>query len=113
MAVANEVSKASLVVPKQRERSPLGDALKQLLKNKVAVGSALFIILLILASIFADFLNAYVLQGYQDALGPNQPSYAKQALQDNNAQIGQLSKAPSLEGFVYWFSLFTVHQRFL
>ncbi|MCB9098181.1 MAG: ABC transporter permease [Anaerolineales bacterium] len=86
----------------RRERSPLGDAFRQLLKNKVAVASGLFIIILILLAVFADYFNAYALQGYSDALGPNQPPYAKQVLQDNNARPGVLSQNPSLEGFVYW-----------
>jgi len=100
MAVAEDTS--TLVAPKQRERSPLGDAMRQLLKNKLAVGSAIFITLLILSAIFAGVLNAYVLQGYGNALGPNQPAYAKQALQDNNVRPGVESQAPSLQGFDYW-----------
>ncbi|MCB0180425.1 MAG: ABC transporter permease, partial [Anaerolineae bacterium] len=75
---------------------------RQLLKNKVAVASGLFIIVLIFLAIFADYFNAYALQGFNDALGPNQPPYAKQVLQDNNARPGTESKNPSLEGFVYW-----------
>lgn len=100
MAAAKDTSKP--LTPQQRERSPLGDAMRQLLKNKLAVGSAIFIILLILSATFANFLNGYVLQGYSDAIGPNQKAYAKQALQDNNARPGTESQAPSLQGFVYW-----------
>ena len=103
MSVATE--KATPPLPKnseRRERSPLGDAFRQLLKNKVAVVSGVFIITLIFLAVFADFFNSYALQGYQDALGPNQPPYAKQVLQDNNARPGATSKNPSLEGFVYW-----------
>ena len=103
MAAADEVSKSPLAVTTRRERSPLGDALQQLLKNKVAVASAIFIILLVLSAILADFLNAYALQGFEEALGPNQPPYAKQSLPDNNAPPFTVSEAPGLEGFVYWF----------
>jgi oligopeptide transport system permease protein len=101
MAVVENTSNA-IAVPSRRERSPLGDAMRQLLRNKLAVGSGLFIILLITSAIFADVLNAYVLQGHADAIGPNQSAYAKQALQDNNARPGVESQAPSLQGFVYW-----------
>lgn len=102
MAVAEQVVESPAAAPKQRIRTPLGDALHQLLRNKVALVSAVFIGLMLLLAIFADFLNAYNLQGYSDSLGPNQPPYAKQVLQDNNARMGDLSQAPSLEGFVYW-----------
>lgn len=102
MAVAEGVAKPAVTATKRRERTPLGDALQQLLKNKVAVASATFIVLLLLSAILADFLNAYYLQGYQEALGPNQPPYAKQVLQDNNAAPGALSEGPTLQGFVYW-----------
>lgn len=102
MAVAEQASK-SLPVPERRERTPLGDAINQLLKNKVAVGSAIFIVVLILMAIFADYLNAYYLQGFQEELDrTNQTAYAKQTLQDNNAKPGQESKNPNLQGFVYW-----------
>lgn len=102
MAVAEQVVESPAAAPKQRVRTPLGDALHQLLRNKVALVSAIFIALMLLLAIFANFLNAYNLQGYSNALGPNQPTYAKQVLQDNNARLGDLSQAPSLEGFVYW-----------
>ncbi len=103
MAVAEQASKP-LVTPQRKERTPLGDAIQQLSKNKVAVGSLAFIILLILSAIFADFLNAYRLQGFQSELErTNQKAYAKQTLQDNNALPGQESKNPNLEGFVYWW----------
>lgn len=100
---AERVTQQPLAAPQRRERTPLGDALNQLLKNKVAVASLIFIALLIVMAILADFLNAYALQGYQDELTrTNQTAYAKQVLQDNNAKPGQLSKSPNLEGFVYW-----------
>jgi ABC-type dipeptide/oligopeptide/nickel transport system permease subunit len=102
MAVAEQAPK-SLTVSVRPERSPLGDAINQLLKNRVAVGSAIFIFLLILAAIFAYYFNAFYLQGYQAELDrTNQTAYAKQTLQDNNALPGQRSKNPNLEGFVYW-----------
>ncbi|GAB4424076.1 MAG: hypothetical protein Kow0031_02880 [Anaerolineae bacterium] len=103
MAVAEQASKPT-AVPAKRERTPLGDAIQQLLKNKIAVGSLIFIILLALSAAFADFLNAYTLQGYQSELErTNQKAYAKQTLQDNNALPGQESKNPNLEGFTYWW----------
>ena len=102
MAAATQKAASPTTDLDRRERSPLGDALRQLLKNKVAVASGIFIILLIFLAIFADYFNAYALQGFNDALGPNQPPYAKQVLQDNNARPGTESKNPSLEGFVYW-----------
>jgi oligopeptide transport system permease protein len=103
VAVAEQSSKPA-AIPQRRERTPLGDAIQQLSKNKVAVASLIFIILLILSAIFADFLNAFFLQGYQAELDrTNQQAYAKQTLQDNNALPGTESKNPNLEGFVYWF----------
>jgi oligopeptide transport system permease protein len=102
MAVAEQAPQ-SMAVPQRRERTPLGDAVNQLRKNKLAVGSLIFIVLLILAAIFADFLNSYYLQGYQEELDrTNQPAYAKQSLQDNNARPMTESENPNLEGFVYW-----------
>jgi oligopeptide transport system permease protein len=54
-------------------------------------------------AVFADFLNAYTLQGRQAELErTNQTAYAKQVLQDNNARPGQASASPNLEEFVYW-----------
>lgn len=103
MAVAEQAGK-SIVVPKRRERTPLGDAIQQLRKNKVAVGGLVFIVVLILSAILADFLNAYWLQGYQVELDrTNQKAYAKQTLQDNNALPGEASDNPNLQGFVYWW----------
>ena len=103
MAVAEQSSKP-VAIPQRRERTPLGDAVQQLSKNKVAVASLVFIVLLILSAIFADYLNAFFLQGYQAELDrTNQKAYAKQTLQDNNALPGTESKNPNLEGFVYWW----------
>jgi len=102
MAVAEQAPKA-LTVPQRRERSPLSDAVYQLGKNKVAVASLIFIVLLIIAAFLAFYLNAYYLQGYQEVLErTNQSAYAKQTLQDNNALPGEESGNPQLEGFVYW-----------
>jgi oligopeptide transport system permease protein len=103
VAVAEESSKP-VAIPQRRERTPLGDAIQQLSKNKVSVASLIFIVLLILSAIFADFLNSFFLQGYQAELDrTNQKAYAKQTLQDNNALPGTESENPNLEGFVYWF----------
>lgn len=104
MTAATESASGSsqVAILERKERSPLGDAIRQLLQNKMAVGSGGFILLLVFLSVFAAFFNAYALQGYQDSLGPNQPPYAKQVLQDNNARPGVASNNPSLEGFVYW-----------
>jgi len=102
MAVAEQAPK-SLAVPVGRERTPLGDAINQLLKNKMAVSGAIFIVILALMAIFADYLNAYAIQGYQAELErTNQLAYAKQVLQDNNATPMQVSQGARLEGFVYW-----------
>ena len=102
MAVAEQAPQ-SMAVPQRRERTPLGDAINQLRKNKLAVGSLVFIIVLILTAVFADYLNSYYLQGFQEELDrTNQTAYAKQSLQDNNARPMTESKNPNLEGFVYW-----------
>lgn len=103
MTVAEQAS-SPIAAPQRRERTPLGDAIQQLMKNKVAVGGLVFIVLLALSAIFADFLNGYTLQGFQHELTrTNQQAYAKQTLQDNNALPMQESKNPNLEGFVYWW----------
>ncbi len=102
MAVTDQASK-SFAPPKRKERTPLGDALNQLFKNKVAIGSFVFIMLVIFMAIFASYLNSYTLQGFQSELDrTNQLPYAKAVLQDNNAKPGDLSESPNLEGFVYW-----------
>ncbi len=103
MAVAEQAAQP-VAVPNRRIRTPLGDAIQQLIKNKVAVGSLIFIILMLLSAVFADYLNGYYLQGYQAELEKtNQMAYAKQTLQDNSAMPGQTSKNPDLQGFVYWW----------
>lgn len=43
----------------RKERSPWGDAWRQLVKNKLSVGSGIFLILLILVAIFADYIAPY------------------------------------------------------
>jgi len=103
MAIAEQAPAPVVAVPKRKERTPLGDAFNQLLKNKLATGSGVFVILLILVAILSGYLNAYTLQGFQAELDrTNQAAFAKQTLQDNNARPGQASKNPGLEGFVYW-----------
>ncbi len=103
MTIADNTSKP-LAIPQRKERTPLGDALQQLMKNKVAVASLIFIVLLVLSAVFADYLNAFSLQGYQSELDrTNQKAYAKQTLQDNNALPGAESGNPNLKGFVYWW----------
>jgi ABC-type dipeptide/oligopeptide/nickel transport system permease subunit len=106
MAVAEHAERTppqAMAVPQRRERTPLGDAMKQLFKNKVAVGSIIFIVTLIVMALLADFFNAYYLQGFQAELDrTSQPAYAKQVLPDHNVGPGTLSESPNLEGFVYW-----------
>lgn len=98
MAATGATSKPP-TLPKRKERTPTGDAIEQLLKNKLAVVSGVFLILLIVAAIFANFFNAYTLQGFDTG---NIPPYAKQVLQDNNVRPGAVSENPTLEGFTYW-----------
>jgi oligopeptide transport system permease protein len=86
-----------------KARSPLGDAWRSLLHHRLAVASAIFIIVLVLVAVFAAYLNPFALQGYNEQLqASNQPPYAKQSLQDNNASPMTVSENPSLDGFVYW-----------
>ena len=47
----------------RRGRSPLGDAFRQLMKNRLAVASALFIILLILVALFTDTILISIFTG--------------------------------------------------
>ncbi len=80
MAVSTEqVSRDDLVILQRKVRTPWRDAWRQMVKNKMAVGSAVFILLLILVAILADHVNPYRLQGYWDELQAdrNNPS-AKQ-----------------------------------
>jgi oligopeptide transport system permease protein len=102
MAVAEQAPQ-SMAVPTRRDRTPLGDAVSQLLKNKIAVAGGIFIVVLIVMSIFANFLNSYALQGHQSELErTKQTAYSKQVLQDNNARPGEPSASPNLEGYTYW-----------
>ena len=57
MAIAEAAR--GLIVPVRRERNPWVDAFFELLKNRVAVAGGVFIILLILVAIFADFIAPY------------------------------------------------------
>jgi ABC-type dipeptide/oligopeptide/nickel transport system permease subunit len=101
MAVAEQAMPMAATATRPA-RSPLGDAFRQLLHNRLAVASAVFIIVLAVVAALAGVLNPYALQGYGEELQrTNQPAYAKQVLQDNNAGIGQVSKGPNLQGFVY------------
>ncbi len=103
MAIAEPAG--SIAKPKQRERSPLGDAITQLFKNKVAVASLIFIVVLILSAVFADYLNGYYLQGYQEELDrTNQLAYEKANIRfgDDHLPPGATSANSKLEGFVYW-----------
>lgn len=75
-------------VMKRKERSPWGDAFRQLMLNKVAVGSGIFIILL---TILAFVLAPYVL--YPPKINPvtGRPDipYDRQTLQDNYSPPGE------------------------
>lgn len=83
------------------ERSPLGDALRQLMKNKMAVGAAIFIVILVIVSVFSYQLSSFAWQGYLETIKYQGPcNYA--SLMDHNVPPGTLSKNPKLEGFVYW-----------
>ena len=74
----------------RRERSPWMDAFQQLLKHRVAVGSGIFILLLCLMAIFADYVAPF--------------PYDKTSLKDNYAQAGSITRLEALEfaGKRYW-----------
>jgi ABC-type dipeptide/oligopeptide/nickel transport system permease subunit len=57
MAVAERTMR--LETPVRKERSPWGDAWYQLTRNRVAVGSLVFILLLVLVALFAPILAPY------------------------------------------------------
>lgn len=57
MAVAEATREGAIVA--RKPRSPLGEALRQLFNNKIAVASTIFIILLILMAIFADVIAPF------------------------------------------------------
>ena len=102
MAVAEQAVSLAVAQAERRSRSPLADAFRQLLYNRLAVASGIFIIILAVVAILADVLNPYALQGFNGELTrTNQPAFAKQVLQDNNARPGQMSKGVNLKGFVY------------
>jgi len=61
----------------RRERSPWTDALQQLMKHKVAVGSGIFIILLCLVALFARYIAPF--------------PYEKASFKDNYAPVGTIT----------------------
>ncbi len=72
MAVAEAAR--DLAVPLQRERNPWVEAVRELTRNRLAVAGGVFILLLILAAIFADYITPY--------------GYAETHFQDNYAPPG-------------------------
>jgi ABC-type dipeptide/oligopeptide/nickel transport system permease subunit len=101
MTVADQAV-GSLTLPSQPTYSPLADAFRRLLRNRMSLASGIFIIILVLVAILADVINPYVVQGFGEELERSgQPAYAKQVLRDNYALPGEQSKSASLEGFIY------------
>jgi ABC-type dipeptide/oligopeptide/nickel transport system permease subunit len=43
----------------RKERTPFGDAMRQLLKNRAAIAGGIFVILIVLSAILADFIAPY------------------------------------------------------
>jgi len=86
---AKERAKAGddLSILERKERSPWRDAWDQLLKNRMAVAGGIFIVLMVLAAIFAHLL----------APRP----YDSGSLPDNNLPPGSISQDPELEGYRY------------
>ena len=72
--VAKATSSDNIDFAQRKERGPWGDAWRQLIKNRVAVVAGVFLILLFLAAIFADFVAPY--------------HYADGSLRDNYALPG-------------------------
>lgn len=74
----------------RRERSPWMDAFQQLLKHRVAVGSGIFIIMLCLMALFADFVAPF--------------PYARASFKDNYAPAGSITQLenPEFAGKRYW-----------
>jgi ABC-type dipeptide/oligopeptide/nickel transport system permease subunit len=102
MAVAEQALGLTDAQAARRSRSPLADAFQQLLRNHLAVASGIFIVLLVIVALLADVLNPYALEGFNyELVRTNQPAFAKQVLQDNNASPGAVSKGANLQGFVY------------
>lgn len=64
----------TLVLTKRKERSPTQAAFRQFMKNKFAVGSGIFLILLILVTLFVDKIAPY--------------HFAETSFADNNAPPG-------------------------
>ncbi|MFB0546700.1 MAG: ABC transporter permease [Anaerolineae bacterium] len=48
-----------LVIPERRERSPWADAFQQLLRNRMAVASGIFIIFIVLTAVLANIIAPY------------------------------------------------------
>jgi oligopeptide transport system permease protein len=75
MAVAEAAR--GLAVPLQRERNPWVEALRELLRNRLAVIGGIFIVLLILAAVFADSIApyGYAETHFQDNYSPPNATY--------------------------------------
>jgi oligopeptide transport system permease protein len=80
MAVSTEqVSRDDMVILQRKVRTPWRDAWRQMIKNKMAVASAAFIVILILMAFLADYVNPFRWQGYWDELtADNNTPFAKQ-----------------------------------
>jgi oligopeptide transport system permease protein len=78
----------TLVLTKRKERSPTQAAFRQLLKNKFAVVSGIFIILLILTALFIDnsLIALITKQETRPLIAPYH--FAKTSFVDNNAPPG-------------------------
>lgn len=100
MAVA-EATMGEMVLAR-KPRSPWADAFLQLIKNRVSVAGGIFIFLLVVAAIGADWINPYALMGYGEELERvSQPAYAKQVLEANYAAVGTVVESGPLKGFRY------------
>lgn len=77
-----------LVLRRSKERSPTQAAFRQLLKNKFAVGSGIFIILIILVALFTDnsLIALITKQEIKPLIAPYH--FAKTSLIENNAPPG-------------------------
>jgi oligopeptide transport system permease protein len=89
MAVA-ERSELDVDFALRKERSPWTDAFQQLLKHKVAVGSGVFIILLVLMALLANLVAPF--------------PYEKASFKDNYAPVGSVTQLTNEEfvGMRYW-----------
>jgi len=78
----------TLVLTKRKERSPTQAAFRQLMKNKVAVGSGIFLILLIFVTLFVD--NSLIALVTKQEIKPLIAPYhfAKTSFIENNAPPG-------------------------